>query len=457
MLHLLWIEDDPALRRVYRPLLEAEGYVLSEAATPTQALAAVQQHPPDLVLLDLMLPPTQRPEDGLALLEQVLGRAPRTKVVVLTGVGGQDTALEAVRRGAADLLRKPVDPDVLLVVLQRAAARAALEAALVDAREQAVQSRPTAAMLGESAPFRAAVELADKVAPTDLPVLVLGENGTGKELLARRLHRVSRRYASPFVAINCGALPQGLLESTLFGHEKGAYTGADRARKGLFTEADGGTLFLDEVGEMEPPTQVRLLRALESGEILPVGAARPHNVDVRILSATNRDLDALVAAGTFRDDLYWRLKGVEVVLPPLRDRGADILLLAQHFLREAAALVGDRNPRTLRPDAERALLSHRWAGNLRELRHTMQRAAVLAGPDGAIGPADLGLQGGGRNLDGDTLAERVGALERREIVAALAVEGGNRSRAAKRLGLSRQGLLNKLARYEIIAERSPNA
>lgn len=449
MPHLLWIEDDPALRRVYRPLLEADGYVLGEAATPVQARAALAKQAPDLVLLDLMLPPSQRPEEGLALLEVILGAAPKAKIVVLTGAGGQDTALEAVRRGAADLLRKPVDPDVLLVVLQRAAARAALEAALDNERQRTVQGRPDASMLGASAPFLAAVELCDKVAPTDLPVLVLGENGTGKELMARRVHAMSRRARAPFVPVNCGALPPNLLESTLFGHQKGAFTGADRARPGLFAEADGGTLFLDEVGELEAPTQVRLLRALESGEILPVGASRPVRVDVRLVSATNRDLDAATAEGRFRDDLYWRLKGVEVVLPPLRDRGDDVPLLAQHFLAEAASLVGDRQSRSLTPSALQALRAHRWPGNLRELRHTMQRAAVLARPDGHIGPTELGLRSGAGGADGDTLAQRVASLERREIAAALASEGGNRSRAATRLGLSRQGLLNKIARYEL--------
>ncbi len=448
-MHLLWIEDDPALRRVYRPLLEAEGYVLGEAATPDRARAAIAAQPPDLVLLDLMLPPSQSPAEGLALLEHILDAKPGTKVIVLTGAGGQDTALKAVRHGAFDLLRKPVDPDVLLVVLQRAAARARLEAALSSERERAVQGRPDAAMLGDAPPFRAAVELADKVAPTDLPVLVLGENGTGKELLARRLHAVSRRAHKPFVAVNCGALPPNLLESTLFGHEKGAFTGADRARPGLFAEADGGTLFLDEVGEMEPPTQVRLLRALESGEILPVGASRPVRVDVRIVSATNRDLDQATASGAFRDDLYWRLKGVEVVLPPLRDRGGDIDLIARHFLSEAASLVGDRSPRTLSDAALQTLRAHPWPGNLRELRHTMQRAAVLAPADGRIGPEALGLRPATTSPDGDSLAARVEALERREIAAALAAEGGNRSRAARRLGLSRQGLLNKMARFDL--------
>ena len=447
-MHLLWIEDDAALRRVYRGLIEAEGYVLSEAASPEQARAAWSAAAPDLVLLDLMLPPTQRPEEGLGLLRELLAAHPGAKVIVLSGSGRQEAALEAVRRGALDFLGKPVDPDVLLVVLQRAAARRRLEQQLAQARERGVQEQPGDAMIGGSAPFLAAVELAEKVAPTELPVLITGENGTGKELLARRVHQRSRRAGGPFVAVNCGALPPTLLESTLFGHERGAFTGADRARKGLFQEAHGGTLFLDEVGELDPPGQVRLLRALETGDIRPVGSDKAVHVDVRVVSATNRDLPGMLAEGDFRDDLYWRLRGMELTLPPLRDRGSDVLLLARHFLAAAAPLLGDSRAKHLSEGAEAALLAHPWPGNLRELRHAMQRGAVLAGPDGRIEAADLGLGApGSASPDGSTLADQVEALERRAIRAALAAEGGNRTRTAERLGLSRQGLLNKLGRY----------
>jgi DNA-binding NtrC family response regulator len=427
-MHLLWIEDDVALRRVYRGLIASEGYLLSEAGHPDAARLALDKAAPDLVLLDLMLPPTQRASEGLRLLDDILTRAPHAKVVVMTGAAGTEPAVTAIQRGAFDLLRKPVDPDVLLIVLQ-------------------LEAGPANAMLGSSAPFQAAVELADRVAPTALPVLITGENGTGKELLARRVHVGSPRARGPLVAVNCGALPPNLLESTLFGHEKGAFTGADRARPGLFQEAHGGTLFLDEVGELEPATQVRLLRALESGEVLPVGASRPRTVDVRLVSATNRDLDRAVADGAFRDDLFWRLRGVEVTLPPLRDRGDDILLLARHFLDEAAGLVGRRAARALGSAAQDALRQHPWPGNLRELRHAMQRAAVMAGDRAEVTPADLGLRAAPSAPDGETLQGQVEALERRSIRAALAAEGGNRSRTARRLGLSRQGLLNKIDRY----------
>ena len=446
-MHLLWIEDDAALRRVYRGLIAAEGYLLSEAGHPDAARAALDKAAPDLVLLDLMLPPTQRPAEGLRLLDDILARAPHAKVVVMTGAGGTEPAVTAIQRGAFDLLRKPVDPDVLLIVLQRARARLELERALQAERSRATHARPTGSMLGTSAPFLAAVELVDRVAPTALPVLITGENGTGKELLARRVHTGSPRARGPLVAVNCGALPPTLLESTLFGHEKGAFTGADRARPGLFQEAHGGTLFLDEVGELEPATQVRLLRALESGEVLPVGATRPITVDVRVVSATNRDLDQAVAEGAFRDDLFWRLRGVEVTLPPLRDRSDDVLLLARHFLDEAAGLVGRRAARTLGEAAQEALRQHPWPGNLRELRHAMQRAAVMAGDRTEVTPTDLGLRAAPAAPDGETLQAQVEALERRCIRAALAAEGGNRSRTARRLGLSRQGLLNKIDRY----------
>jgi len=445
-MRLLWVEDDPSLRRVYRRTLAAEVDLLLEAEDPTAARAQASQV--DVVLLDLMLPPTGRVDDGLALLEELVCAHPHLKVVVLTGSGDRKVALSAIARGAFDFLHKPVDPDVLLVVLQRAFSRVALERTLDEARTALTQARPTDAMIGQSPTFLQAVELADRVAGTDMPVLITGENGTGKELVARRIHAHSPRAGGPFVVINCGALPPNLLESTLFGHRKGAFTGADAHREGVFQAASGGTLFLDEVGELEPPTQVRLLRALENHEIHPVGADRPIRVDVRFLAATNRDLEALVAEGAFRDDLYWRLRGLEVLLPPLRDRHEDIELLARHFLAEAAGTLGRRHAHDLGDDALSALRGHAWPGNLRELRHALQRGALMAGGRGVIHADDLGLRAG-RGPDGDTLAEQVERLERRVIKAALAAEGGNHSRAALRLGLSRQGLLNKLDRFEL--------
>ncbi|MBL8617119.1 MAG: sigma-54-dependent Fis family transcriptional regulator [Deltaproteobacteria bacterium] len=442
---MLWVEDDAALRRVLRPLLEAEGYAVAEAVDVAGALAAVGRLPPDLVLLDLMLPPTQRPEEGLGLLDQLLRVAPGLKVIVLTGSGGRGVALDAVRRGAHDLLRKPVDPDELLVVLKRAVRMRQLEAEVEALRAQL--PAPADAILGQSPPLLAALQLADKVAPSALPVAILGEPGTGKELFARRVHARSRRAAGPLVTVNCGALPPTLIESTLFGHERGAFTGADRARDGLFQQAHGGTIFLDEVGDLPLPVQVTLLRVLETGDLLPVGGQRPVRVDVRVLSATNRDLGAAVRSGNFREDLYWRLRGVELTLPPLRARGDDVLVLAEHFLRQ---LDGLGAPPPLSAGARAALRAHAWPGNLRELRHCVQRAAVLGAGQAELQPEDLGLAGlpstAEAGVEG-TLSAAVDALERRMIGDALQAEGGNRSRSARRLGLSRQGLLNKLDRY----------
>lgn len=434
---LLWIEDDPALRRVLGPLLRAEGYEVREAADETAAAIALAQSP-DLVLLDLMLPPSQTPAEGLALLDRIVATDATTKVVVLTGTGGRQVALDAIRRGAHDFLAKPVDPDVLLVVLARAAARVALEREVAALRARVAGGD---GILGHSPVLLAAKDLVDRVAPTDLPVLLGGEPGTGKELFARRVHAQSRRASRPFVAVNCGAFTPSLLESALFGHVRGAFTGADRVRRGLFVEADGGTLFLDEVGDTEPATQVRLLRALESGEILAVGADRPVHVDVRVVAATWRGLDTLVAEGRFREDLYWRLRGVEVVLPPLRDRGDDILLLARQVLGAGGFERGWTEA------AATALLAHPWPGNVRELRHALGRAAVLATKGAPIDVGDLGLKAVAP--DGHTLEDQVNALEVRALRAALASEGGNHTRAAERLGLSRQGLLNKLDRHRL--------
>jgi DNA-binding NtrC family response regulator len=373
-------------------------------------------------------------------------------VIVVSGAGDTRHMLQAVKAGAYDFLTKPVDPDVLLVVVERARARVELQAQVTSLHATLAESRAQGAMVGESASFRAAVAMAEKIAPSDLPILVTGENGTGKELLARSVHQSSRRKDGPFVAVNCGALPENLLESALFGHVRGSFTGATRDHKGLFAEAHGGTIFLDEVGDMPPPLQVKVLRALEAGEILPVGADRPKNVDLRAISATHQDLLKLQREGRFREDLYWRLKGAELRLPPLRERVSDIALLAKHFLNQSAHLASDGRAKLLSDAALEALQQHQWPGNLRELRHEMQRAAVLAGDRREIQPEDLSFTGAERSAPagghgGSSLQSKVEALERREIEAALQQFNNNRTHAAAALGLSRQGLLKKIERY----------
>ncbi len=449
---LLLVDDDAAFRKVYGGLLRDAGHEVVEAADRPSARAAVEARAFPLVLLDLMLPPDGSVSAGLEQLEALLAARPGTKVLVISGAGDTRHSLEAIRLGAYDFLTKPVDPDVLLVVVQRAMARIALERQVEALQSSLAHAGGDSAMVGQSVSFLGAVSLAERIAASDLPVFVTGENGTGKELLARSIHLKSRRRAGPFIPVNCGALPENLLESALFGHVKGSFTGATRDHRGLFSEADGGTLFLDEIGDMTPSLQVKVLRALETGDFLPVGADRPVHVDVRLVSATNKDLGKMQQAGTFREDLYWRIKGVQVHLPPLRERTADLPLLARHFLNQCAHLCPDGRPKLLSDAAVEALLAHPWPGNLRELRHEMQRATVLAGARREVQPEDLSFSGAERlqapvapgNL---TLQQKVEALERREIEEALRRCGGNRTHTAEALGLSRQGLLKKLERF----------
>jgi DNA-binding NtrC family response regulator len=448
---VLLVDDDAAFRKVYAGLLRETGLLVSEAADRASARAQLAERRFALVLLDLMLPPDGTAEKGLAHLQEILAAWPATKVIVVSGAGDTRHMLQAVRAGALDFLGKPVDPDVLLIVVQRALARVALERQIEALRTQLDADRPAPSMVGQSPSYLLAMALAERIAQSELPVLITGENGTGKELMARFVHQLSRRRSGPFVAVNCGALPETLLESSLFGHVKGSFTGALKDHRGLFAEADSGTLFLDEIGDMTPSLQVKVLRALEAGEILPVGADRPAKVDVRLLSATNKDLLALQQGGAFREDLYWRIKGAEVHLPPLRERSGDLPLLAQHFLNACAQLSADGRPKVLSDAAAEALAQHRWPGNLRELRHEMQRAAVLAGARREIQPEDLSFTGSERAAPvpagTTTLQAKVEALERREIEAALRQCKGNRTRASEALGLSRQGLLKKMERY----------
>ncbi len=445
---LLLVDDDAAFRRVYGGLLREAGYEVTEADDRGSADAAAAGHP--VVLLDLMLPPDGSARGGLEQLQRLRAAHSNARIIVVSGAGDLPIMLEAVRAGAYDFLTKPVDPDVLLVVVQRAVEKVALERRIDALQNSLDHAAPEGTLLGRSPAFTAALDLAKRVAASDLPVLITGENGTGKELMARAVHDNSGRRAGPFVVVNCAGLPDTLLESSMFGHEKGAFTGAHRKRAGLFAEADGGTLFLDEVGDMPPALQVKLLRALESGEILPVGADRPQRVDVRIVSATNRDLDAMLLRQEFREDLYWRIKGAEVRLPALRERASDLPLLAAHFLSRHRSLSPDGRPKQLSDDALSVMVAHEWPGNLRELRHEMQRATVLAGDRMAIEPADLAFTASTRSSGpARTLQEKIEALERREIEIALSTHHNNRTHAAKALGLSRQGLLKKLARYDL--------
>lgn len=455
---VLLVDDDAAFRQVYQELLRQDGFEVVEAGTIPDAVRRFVESTARLVILDLMLPPSGRAEEGAAACERLLALRPNAKVIVVSGAGDTPLALGLMQRGAYDFLAKPVDPDVLLAVIARAAARLSLEDRVAELETSlAAQPAQAGGPLGSSPAFLEARKLCERAAPTDVPVLITGESGTGKEVFARYLHAQSRRAARPFVAVNCGALAPSLLESTLFGHRRGAFTGAVRDAPGLFVEANGGTLLLDELGDMDLALQVKLLRALDSGEVLPLGAPRPVNVDVRVVSATHQPLEAMVKDHTFRADLYWRIRGIEVALPRLCERVGDLPLLAQHFLNQARALVPGGGSTTISPGAMRRLEAYAWPGNLRELRHEMQRALVMAAgrsevleedlsPALRAGPAGTGAAEAAPE-EGATLEQKIGALERREIAAALEATQGNRSHAAVRLGLSRQGLLNKMDRY----------
>lgn len=452
---VLLVDDDAAFRAVYEALLGDDGYAVVTASDEPSALTAFAARAPRIVVLDLMLPPTGTAEVGARILERMLEAKPATKVIVVSGAGEGSLALSLVRRGAYDFLAKPVDPDVLLAVCARAEARLRLEDRVAELEnEVATRDRASVGLIGEAPPFVAARTLAERAAKTDVPVLITGESGTGKEVFARYVHAQSPRADGPFVAVNCGAIAPTLLESTLFGHKRGAFTGAVADAKGLFETAHGGTLFLDEIGDLELGLQVKLLRALESGEVLPVGATKPVSVSVRIVSATHQPLAEMIGKQTFRDDLYWRIRGIEIALPRLADRAGDLPLLAQHFLNQARSLVPGALAPRLSPEAMRAIERHAFPGNLRELRHEMQRALVMAAGRDEILADDLSPALSARPLatgaplpEGATLEDKVAALERAEIERALSAEQGNRSHAATRLGLSRQGLLNKMARY----------
>jgi len=442
---LLVIDDDPAFRDSLAETLRDLGHHVVEAADGEDGLARFDAARPDLVFLDLRMPGM----DGLAVLKRLRGDAagPPVPVVVLTAFASGANTIDAMRQGAFDHLTKPLGRDEVSDVLGRALSRAAGSAAVV--------AEPMdGPLVGSSAAMRAVQKMVGMAAASDATVLVTGETGTGKELVARALHDHGPRAAGPFVSVNCAAIPAELLESELFGHVAGAFTGAVKAQAGRFREAQGGTLLLDEIGDMDAAMQAKILRALQERVVTPVGG-RPEPVDVRIVAATHRDLLQLVDAGGFRADLYYRLHVIPIALPPLRERVADIVPLAQHFLR----LANPAAPKRLSLEAARLLEGCAWLGNVRELRNAIERAAALArGP--AIDAADLDFL---RRADGAgapgvaagtdlTLPEAVAKLEQAMIRRALAEGRGSRAEAARRLGINRQLLYDKMKRYGLGAE-----
>jgi two-component system, NtrC family, response regulator len=445
---LLVVEDDESIRTQLKYALRDE-YTLAFAGDRAEALAALRSGPPDLVSLDLGLPPSpDTAEEGLRTLEEILRLAPETKVMVVTGNSDRENAHRAIRHGAFDYYAKPIELEEFKVILRRAAHLGRLEQETetwLRGQEDAIRFEE---ILGATPAMREIFRIIQRVAKSDATVLVQGESGTGKELIARAIHRRSPRGVAPFVAINCGAIPETLLEAELFGHERGAFTGAHVQRKGRVELVAGGTLFLDEIGELSPMLQVKLLRFLQERTIERVGGRELIPVDTRIIAATNRDLKVELQRGGFREDLYYRLSVVAIQVPPLRERGEDIIVLANAFLRR----VGQEQRRRLRfsPGALQAVLAHRWPGNIRELENRVSRAVIMA-RGGLIVSEDLDLKAAEQDRT-SSLRETRDEAEREALVETLARHGGNISRAARELQISRPTLHGLLERHGVNAK-----
>src|SRR5512137_3210625 len=444
---ILVVDDDRSSRELLGRILASEGHRVTALEDGAEAIALLERgDPPDLVVSDIRMAEV----DGLQVIDAFRRRAPDTPVILVTAFGNVDGALEAIRRGAADYISKPYDVDAIKVVVARS----------LKQRELAIENRSLRRglrdkyrlenVVGRSEGMLQVYKTAARVASTDATVLIQGESGTGKELVARAIHTASPRASGPFVAVDCGAIAEGVLESELFGHARGAFTGAQVARRGLFEEAHHGTLFLDEIGDVGPNLQARLLRALQEGTIRRVGANEPIAVDVRIVAATNRDMEAAVKAGTFRADLYYRLHVVSIRIPPLRERREDIPLLAEHFAQKHGRAEGS----AISPEAREILLAHDWPGNVRELENVIARALAL-NPSGVVLPEDLpeairsARPGGSAPAPLPDVSDRpsLAELERRYASQVLQENGGNKTRAAEVLGIDRKTL------YRILGER----
>ena len=440
---ILFVDDDDSLRRVLSRELTHAGFEVRSFASSDGVLDSLREHGADAALVDLRLPGM----GGLELLTKIREVDESAQVVVLTGHGAVPEAVEAMRRGANDFLSKPIQLDVLEQVLRRAVEKRALLDDNARLRRAAESAQPAGGLLGASPAMQRLQRDIERVAASTSNVLLQGENGVGKELTARRIHALGARAAAPFVVVNCGAIPQSLIESELFGHERGAFSGADRRRIGLFEAAHGGTLLLDEIGELARNVQPTLLRALQFGEVRPVGSERTKTVDVRVIASTHRDLSQAIVTGDFREDLYYRVSTLVVEIPPLRARREDIPLLVERFLARATARAGRRL--TLTPSALRVLEEYEWPGNVRELENVVERIAVMSEgetADAAEVERFVGRRGAAR---GELPSLNIETLERLAIVAALKRFSGDKRAASAELGIALKTLYNKLDRYNL--------
>jgi two-component system nitrogen regulation response regulator NtrX len=447
---ILVVDDDPGIRDAVRMILEYEGYQVLTSPDGKTALADLDSTRVDAVLLDIKMPGM----DGFEILDRIVSRESPPPVLMISGHGDIATAIEATRRGAVDFLEKPPQRERILVSIKNALARNTLRAENERLRHKLDEE---SVLVGHSAPMVRLREEVARAAPTAATVLIQGESGTGKELVAREIHRGSRVAGGPFVQVNCAAIPEELIESELFGHEKGSFTGAVRRQTGKFVEADGGTIFLDEVGDMSSRAQAKVLRVLEAGEVEPVGAARVRQVNVRVIAATNRDLTDSIRDGKFREDLYFRLNVLPVRTPPLRERTEDIPELVEHFTRLYAQR-DNLKPRRFAPSALNVLKVRSWAGNVRELKNLIERVLIMTDadpveakdlpPEARVSPTEISERG----LQLATLSQFKEYAEREFLVAKLRENGWNISRTAEVIQTPRSNLYKKIEHHKIVRE-----
>jgi two-component system response regulator HydG len=452
---LMVIDDLDSARSMMKRIL-ARSYEVFDFASVAEALPAVERADFDAIVTDLRMPGI----DGLEGLRRFKVKVPHLPVILVTAFASVETVIEAWKAGAFDYVKKPFEPEELEMVVARAVEHARLKKENQRLRAELQGGGAAHGIVGKSQAMKDVTSILARIAPSDVPILIEGESGTGKDLLARAAHAMSSRAAGPYVALNMSAIPENLAEAELFGHEKGAFTGAEQAREGFFAEAEGGTLFLDELGLLPPSLQPKLLRVLQDGEYIPVGSRKPRKANVRVIAATNEDLARLVKDGKFREDLWFRLRVVPVRLPPLRERREDIPPLIEHFVQKHALRLA-RQPLKPDPAALRALLDHGWPGNIRELEHAVERGLLLAQGEAitladlppeltpAAGPADGGDDGGRYRKARD-------AWERRWFEDLLREAGGNVTEAAKLAGVHRSTLYEKLARFGLV-EKDPKA
>jgi DNA-binding NtrC family response regulator len=445
---VLIVDDDTSMCELLAEGLTQQGYDARWKASGQEALAEIELRSFDVVLTDINM----RDMNGLELCQRATEAHPELPVLVITAFGSMETAVQAIRAGAYDFITKPFDIDVVGIAIERAVKHGVLTREVQRLQRAVDESRRFDELLGASPAMKEVYDLLERVAESESTVLVSGESGTGKELVARALHRRSKRATGPFVAINCAAMPEQLLESELFGHTKGAFTDARTARPGLFVQAKGGTIFLDEIGDMPLGLQPKLLRALQERTVRPVGGDHETPIDVRVVAASNRDLETAIEERKFREDLYYRINVIHVELPPLRARGADVLLLAQHYLEHFAAQ-SQKDVRSLDPEAAERLSAYAWPGNVRELANCLERAVALTRGE-SVGSADLPEKIRNYRTSHVLVAATdpselvpLEEVEKRYILRVLEAVGGNKTLAAQVLGLDRKTLYRKLDRY----------